>query len=169
MKKTHFVFLKSDTQKQIILAGKDKQNEGSRERKPGWIRPEQTNKQKNTQSFMSCWAPSVATVTDTKPTDHSRPSSPAAQSQRRKVHSQTRLPTNMILLTGVKATAQSRPGPVVLPQVPQVPVTLVLHQTQDLLTWERHKHHDFTSTHWSVSENHCCIVLVFFLPFSICL
>ena len=42
-------------------------------------------------------------------------------------------------LTGVEASAQSRPGPMVLPQVPKVPVTLVLHQTQNLLTWNTEK------------------------------
>lgn len=36
------------------------------------------------------------------------------------------------VLTCVEASAESRPGSMVLPQVPQVPVALVLHQADHL-------------------------------------
>lgn len=38
--------------------------------------------------------------------------------------------------TCVKSPAQGRPGPVVLPEVAEVPIALVLHETNRLLVWE---------------------------------
>lgn len=43
------------------------------------------------------------------------------------------------LPTRVEAPPQRRPGLVVLPQVAQVPVALVLHQTDHLLIWRQEK------------------------------
>lgn len=38
--------------------------------------------------------------------------------------------------TCVKSPAQGGPGPVIPPEVAEVPVTLVLHETNRLLVWE---------------------------------
>ena len=38
--------------------------------------------------------------------------------------------------TCVKSPAQGRPGPVVPPEVAEVPIALVLHETNRLLVWE---------------------------------
>lgn len=38
--------------------------------------------------------------------------------------------------TGVVASSKSRPGTVILPKVAQIPITLVLHQAKNLLTWK---------------------------------
>lgn len=47
-------------------------------------------------------------------------------------------------LASVEASSQCRPRPVVLPQVPQIPVTLVLYQAQNLLTCQSRNKHTFS-------------------------